>query len=389
MSNNNDRKRSKAPPPPFSGNCIPFDFPVKRDDDIGEEISRRVAGVPMFQSSFEPLSHSAVPSKTADPIHLSPQPSTKALAPARKPLWDIRDVPTLPEFHPLERTAVFVASAQAQGVAERITAVLRERSIEATYDNAKAKARCVTAEGVDFRIRMYRGRGKFSHGIIVEVQRRFGSSINFHSDTMAILDAAEGKMPSVPPTSDALPLVSDSEDDFEPRSSSLTMVSKLLKHPGYDAHYLALQTLSSLTDPAKVGRGTALKVSKALLESEGEIGNKLTDIVCDSKHEDETFGLRLMAMSILANAFQATLGRVPLGLREQLRPTLLDELRKAKSNPRMALMAAKCVEQLIPGDHNINELHEVLEEALEVGRSRHLALMRQAELCIEKIVSTR
>jgi hypothetical protein len=388
MSSNNEPKRSKAPPPPFSGNVIPYNFAVKRDD-IGEEVSRRIAGVVAFQPNFEPMTESSVPVKVAATYHAAKPSVKEGRIGSPKPLWDLRDVPTLPEFHPLERTAVFVPSAYADGVAERICRVLRERSIEATYDNAKAKARCVTAEGVDFRIRMYRGRGKFSHGIIVEVQRRFGSSINFHSDTMAILDAAEGKTP-LPPSTDALPLVSDSEDDFEPRSSSLTMVSKLLKHPGYDAHYLALQTLSSLTDSAKVGRGTALKISKALLESNGEIGNKLAQIVCDSKQdEDETFGLRLMAMSILANAFQVTAGRVPLDLREELRPTLLDELRRAKSNPRMALMAAKCVEYIIPGDHNISEIHGVLEVAREVGSARHLALMRQADLCIEKIESTR
>jgi hypothetical protein len=173
-------------------------------------------------------------------------------------VWNLSSVPTLPEFHPLERTAVFVPNTPASIIAQRLSVVMRERSIESTYDNDKAKVKCVTTDGVDFRIRLYRGRNHYSHGIIVEVQRRFGSSLHVHSDTKAILDAAEGRAPPSPPASIpnrmALPEVSDDEDDDydvppPSGSSSLGMVSKMLSLPGFDAQYLGLQTLSSLVDP--------------------------------------------------------------------------------------------------------------------------------------------
>merc|ERR1719464_234873 len=81
-----------------------------------------------------------------------------------------------------------------------VSNVLRERSIEAHYyDNDQAKVKCVTLDGIDFRIRLYRGRcPKYNHGIIVEVQRRFGSSLIFPDDTRAILDGAQGKIVSSP-----------------------------------------------------------------------------------------------------------------------------------------------------------------------------------------------
>ena len=62
------------------------------------------------------------------------------------------------------------------------------------YDNSKARASCVSSDGVDFRVKLYRGKCKFSHGIIVEIQRREGLSPSYHFDVIGILDAAEGKM---------------------------------------------------------------------------------------------------------------------------------------------------------------------------------------------------
>lgn len=118
--------------------------------------------------------------------------------------WNIKEeeVTTLPERHPLERTAVFVPHSEAREVATRAAEALAERCSSAVYDNAKAKATCQSRDGVGFRVRMYRGRGKFNHGVIVEVQRWDGFSPSFHMDALAILDAVEGKkkttLPNLP-----------------------------------------------------------------------------------------------------------------------------------------------------------------------------------------------
>jgi len=367
-------------------------------DDGGEEITRRMGA---FQPSFEPISSFEPPTLQETRFTgVSKAPAVAAAVgspppPSKSFVWDLQHVAPLPEFHPLERTAVFVPHASPSEVSKRISQVLRERSIEALYENEKAKVKCITAEGVDFRIRLYRGRARFDHGIIVEVQRRFGASNSFHSDTMAILDAAQGIVSPPPPPSgsisgsnDNLPLVSDAEDDYQPTdgSSSLSMVSKMLSHQGYDAHYLALQTLGSLTDAAKMGRATAHAVSKDLLrlENDNDVAAKVLSLVIDKQGDDDMFKLRSMALQVVANAFQTLSGNVPNMLKEQLRTVLIQELRQAETSPRTAVQAARIVEFLVPQDTG-SDLHSALETAFEAGSARHAALERQAQICLNKL----
>lgn len=308
-----------------------------------------------------------------------------------KYVWNLPQAPTLPEFHPLERTAVFVPNATPGMVASRISDLLRERSIQATYENDKAKVKCITTDGVDFRIRLYRGRNQYSHGIIVEVQRRFGFSIHFHSDTQAILDAAQGKTPMPPPfQQNVLPEVSDDEDEDDldspppSASSSLLMVEKMLSLPGFDAQYLGLQTLSSLVDPEKMTIKTARRVASALLKPDSQVGQKVFEYIILRKTEESYMGLRTLSLGILANAMRAS-SIVPEAIRESIRPVLLKDLLEAETYPNAALVSARCMEFFIRGDHDTIELSEAFEVARKAGEARHASLMEQADRCISSI----
>jgi len=108
--------------------------------------------------------------------------------------WHVIDdrVPTLPPYHPLDRNSVFVSELPAFTIAARIQSKLHHRSINATYHPEIALFKCVARGVVDFRIQLYRGRGKFDHGFIVEVQRRDGFDMEYQMDVMAILDASQG-----------------------------------------------------------------------------------------------------------------------------------------------------------------------------------------------------
>ena len=198
MSDSNKQKKAL---PTFSGMGMPMNVSINVDDDIGEETTRRVGG---FTPTFEPVAFHTPPSMAPPSFQMGPAINTapqKAMGtfPVPKMGWYLSEAPILPEFHPLERSSVFVPHTRPSEVSSRVSDVLRERSIEATYDNAKAKARCVTADQVEFRVFLYRGQKKYSHGIIVEVQRRYGASTSFIGDVRAILDAAEGKVPPPPP----------------------------------------------------------------------------------------------------------------------------------------------------------------------------------------------
>eukprot|EP00980_Cylindrotheca_fusiformis_P004460 scaffold953_cov141-Cylindrotheca_fusiformis.AAC.4 len=386
----NPNDRNRRPP----GSKKPAMPGIKKNmDEDEEEVTRRVGGArPNFRPNPGNMTF-ASPMMPAPMMNTAPAKAQASMQRQQRPkaVWGLSSVPTLPEFHPLERTAVFVANAAPEALASRIASVLRELSIEASYDNAKAKVRCVSQEGVDFRIRLYRGRGEFRYGIIVEVQRRFGGGLNFHNETKAILDAAEGRRPSLLTTtvsSRALPEVSDDEEDYVPPpsgASSLLMVSKMLQIPGFDGQYLGLQTLSTLVDAEKMSSQTARKVGAELLKVDSEVGRKVFSYIINRRLDDESYlELRALALSALANAMRAT-NMVPEFLRAQLRSVLLEDIKNAEKHPRIACYALSAMEYFIRGDKDAMELNDVFSFALATGEARHNQLMHQAQRCIAAI----
>lgn len=387
-SNNRDTEDKQKPTPSYFGG-VPMPANPKNIKDI-DGPSRRVAAPAMKGPSMgDPFGFGA--SISTAPIKAAAV--TKMQAPSGpKFVWNLSTVPTLPEFHPLERSSVFVADTPPSVIAQRLSEVMRDRSIEASYDNAKAKIKCFTTDGVDFRIRLYRGRNLYSHGIIVEVQRRFGTSLEFLNDTKAILDAAEGKALPLPPASDtsrvALPEVSDDEEDdgIRPPSgaSTLIMVSKMMSLSGFDSQYLGLQVLSSLVDPERMCPKTSRSVALELLKADNEVGNKVLMYILSRKTDESSMTLRVMCLGILANSMKAS-SLVPAFLRKPLRPVLLEDLKDSEAHPNTALYAARCLEYYIRGDQDSTELNEAFEVALRVGEARHNCLRQQAERCIASI----
>lgn len=352
--------------------------------DEGEETTRRAA----FSIDTTPITDTSAITSVNPPVT-----KVAPFAQHRPGVWKLLPdmIPTLPEYYVLEKSAVFVpnAASNPSEVSMRISAELRDRSIEARYDEDVAKAKCVTPEGVDFRIKMYRGRGKFSHGIIVEVQRRFGMSTHFHVDTMAILERAQGVEVSKT-AKNSLPLVSDGDDEYKPNGrSSLAMIEKML-NAGDDSLYLAFQSLTFLTDKQAMGPETSIAISKELLQTDNHVGNKVLSYVLDTKTQDELYDLRCLAVTVLANALNALRGNVDPGLREQLLPVLTMELRNSEKNQRIALQAARCVEMFLSSDDQASgDLEEALKIARHVGNSRHSGLEKQALACLDMITSSK
>jgi hypothetical protein len=387
-------------------------------DEEAEEVTRKIAPT-MIMPSLRPLPTMPTGMSPSPTFNTSPLKSSTLQkqhhgsdSKSTPFSWKLSFVPVLPEFHPLERTATFVPHAMPAEVASRISDVLRERSVEAKYENGKAKVKCTTAEGVDFRIRLYRGRGCYNHGIIVEVQRRFGFSLNFHNDTQAILKGAERDVPAPPAplmSSGNLPQVSDGDDEDDedydatypvPSAKlSLAMVAKMMKLTGFDSQYLGLQMLSPLVDPEKLSLSTARAVAATLFEQDCEVGEKVFDYVIknnnnsrtrtkkpgvfddDDDHNDSSMILRNASLSILANATKAY-GKIPESLRDALRPALLRDLHDAEKHPNTAFLSAKCLEYFIQEDHDNTELSNAFRVAYTVGESRHANLMHQAKKCM-------
>lgn len=353
-------------------------------DDGANETTRRVA----FQPSFEPLTSFEPPSlkETLHQETRTPKVSLHVGHEEPKGTWKLKSVPVLSTFHPLEKTAVFVPHSNPTEVSMRVSEVLRERSIDATFNNEKAKAVCLTSDGVDFRVRLYSGRGEFSHGIIVEVQRRFGTSTTFYEETRAILDAAEGKVPPPPPplSTGSIPLagVDDTTPSPVQPSDSLVMISELLNHSGHDSTFLALQMLVSLTDASKMGAATAEAVSNELLrlDDSNEVAGNIFSLLMDKSGDSDVYKLRSLTFHAVANALRSVQGKVSSLLEEQLCMFIVDALQDAEKSPRVAYQAARMAEYF-----NKNELRSPLETALAVGQKRHAALERQAQMCLRNL----
>lgn len=352
------------------------------DDEYDVEETTRRAAAPRIDSGLSLVSRPAEPKQALSPA----QPlGLQRMARSRPIEWELASVPKLPEFHPLEPTAVFINHADPRDISTRISQVLRCRSIEASYEDSKAKVKCITADGVDFRIRLYRGRANYASGIIVEVQRRFGTSPTFHQDARAILDAAQGMTPSPPPPSfgnSSIPLVK--EDDYEvDGAASLEFVSKLLG-PNPDSRYLALQSLRALTDSSKMGRKTAAAVSREMLAPGNAVGGVVLDYLL-REDSDDVYHLRTMAMTILANAVVAVAGEVDQSLGKQMRPALLQALQRADDSARMAQLACVILEYLLVDKDGDAALMEALESARSSGMAHHAGLEKQALQCITKL----
>jgi len=428
---------NNKPPPPFYGNVMPDKISLTMDDG-DEEVTRRVGGTPLFNSSFNnsignfastsifaspstSINRSAFGGDSSSSFGTVARKSNQQVASAQQYerdqkifCWNLYKVPSLPEFHPLERTAVFVPYSFPSKISVRISDVLRDRSIQAKYDNEKAKVSCVTSNGVDFRIRLYRGRNQYNHGIIIEIQRRFGTSFSFHRDIKAILDAAEGKKKTAatpsPPNS-RHPITSNSNNDsyslpnateeeghdydtFKPKpNSSLKMVRKMLlsRSGGYDTKYLAMQILITSTDPKKVGLMTAKSIAKEIILPGNDVGATVAEMILSPMKEEDSFGLNIMAITVLSNVFGMISGDIPDHLKLALLPVLSKSLRNADKNPRMAHIAAKCIEHIIGnGVESSTEgdlIREALEVASKVGNAKHIGLMHQTEVCLQKIMS--
>lgn len=411
-----------------TGYSMPSNPKMIMDEDV-EEVTRKIAPSMVMPSlgpmpTMPPTRWSPTFNTTPPPLlemqQLQQQrnkPSTTSNSPFN---WKLRTVPVLPDNHTLERSAVFVKNAEPAEVSSRISDILRERSIETQYESGKGKVRCLTAEGVEFRIRLYRGRGSYNHGIIVEVQRRFGTSLVFHNDTKAILDGAEGKTAYPPPPMFSyLPEVSDLEDDDDEHEdyqgtttssasseSSLMMVAKMMELSGFDSQYLGLETLSLLVDSERgLKTSTARAVATSLFQEDSVVGKKVFDYVIEKNEtktsttntkrgvfdddfdgedeEDENFMvLRNLSLCILANAIKAY-GKIPVVLRESLRPILIEDLHDAEKHPNAALLSAKSLEYFVTGDEDTAELNRAFRFAHKTGEARHANLMRQAKKCLD------
>lgn len=257
------------------------------EDEYGEEPTRRIGGGGF---SIEPTSFMA-------PQYAAPEVQTFSAKPTALPPSNA--IPALPSFtHPIDHNAAFCPHvAEPSMILDRLVPVLDSQFIDfSSLQEEENKIKCTTMDGVEFRIFLWKGKQQFSHGMIVEVQRRSGNTWGFDVLAKQLLDAAQGK-PVDTTAMDACccpppPPMPSSQQQEE---ANLGFVKTLM---GLNPQ-LALQTLSSMV--SKMGEATARSASKQLLGSELELGNQ---VLQHAKND-------IMALQILYHVVSSTSGLSP------------------------------------------------------------------------------
>jgi hypothetical protein len=252
----------------------------------------------------------------------------------------------------------------------------------------KAKVKCKNEDGVEFRVRLYSGKGDYAHGIIVEVQRRNGWTPSFQQDVFAILESAEGLIQDNSFDLSTLSLLDDSllqanpdivVQDEEDGVGVMSIPRNLLLDEKYDIRVSGMKILCSVTNPLKVGSNVALTNAKKVIThpSEIDVRNVVVDFILKYEGQDyfselHDFSLRAIhnCMDVIGreNAKEYCLDQGTPWLVEELLPCLLKELDVATEDKSSeASVATKCLSDLM----SISP--EVRRKAFELGAEKTLA----------------
>lgn len=325
--------------------------------------------------------------------------------------WNVgqSDLKNVPNLWNLDPTAIFIPYITGQKVAERVSDCLRRASIYAEYINEPVKARCKTLNLVDFRIRLFKGRGDYDHGVIVEVQKRDGCSISFSRIRKYVLNELQGKGPGASPSEinrmwechKMLPLLDDIVplSDHEVRKAVKDAISLIVEHR-LDANTLGIESLCFMTESKRCCTNVDSIASTMILSSEeGQVVRDFVEaVIKENKLPYDKYGdytddsriqtLRFLCFSLLYHTLQSLASKdvtfdCGVGcawLQNFVMPVMVDELKYASSRPHEAFLAASSMNSLMKlvswCQERANELEaeEALKSAHGVGCSCHAYL---------------
>merc|ERR1712078_424602 len=112
-------------------------------------------------------------------IQLQPSIKTDSKSSEKPCNWTPKQLRAVPAFYPLERSSRFVKD-ELNTVVHRVSEANRLLSIHAIYDNENATATLLTCGNVEMHLSLWQSNGE-EEGIVIEIQRRKGDSIAFHT----------------------------------------------------------------------------------------------------------------------------------------------------------------------------------------------------------------
>jgi len=329
--------------------------------------------------------------------------------------WNVPDtIPWKPDFYELEQTATFVPNAKASLVAYRISESLRALSIHGNFDDENAKVIAVTEDSAEFKVQLYAGKGEYSHGTIVEIQKLRGTARNYNQIIAMIFKASQGEPFQETPKLNVNSINFgefgiDINDDqaFESSKRTIKICGDMVREGFVDGVLLGLERLSTLVDVSKLGSSAALRNSDILLHSaQGDfIRFTIKSLIEESRLPNggnnldkyEIGRLRKLSYFILSNALSVVCeeGRFLLDSSAgkwfvgDLINFLIADIKDAEENPHEAYMASKCLLSLVKADAGAMQKAQSLQASVAltvaqfVGKNRHALLLKQSSDALE------
>jgi len=371
-----------------------------RSNDMSVSDQRLTMSMP---SSLETLYRK--PSSRAIDSKIRQKQETKVPHKTSKPMkWtvDRKCLETLMDDFPLERTSRLICDVDASTVASRICDCLRERSVQTTYNNNKAKAKCVTVDNVKFRIQLFASE---CGNVMVEVQRRKGEGFIFMRECRAILNAASGDGSSMDePTGlgsiSGLKCIKNANCRLPNPRSEVDHVERMMLDRQEDTSRLALALLRDMTDPVKSSADIVETASRRVFDKSSETCRNLLKRLetgasettekkqsCSNTH---AFQLQLV-LNIMSNALvvMKNLGQLSRvchdgSMQGIVIPILLKLVNVGEMHPHISYFAIKCISCLseiyaLRLDLLEADIISILRDAADIGLQTHENLGRVAE----------
>lgn len=344
-------------------------------------------------------------SKTSDNVYPKDLKSKDLQKNLNHSKWSVAEnsMEVLTEDFPLERTSRHFPDSDASEISSRICECLRERSVQANYNNKKAKAKCVSMENVKFRIQLFSSE---SGGVTVEVQRRRGDGVAFMRECRAVLNAAAGNGSTLDePRSlgsvSELKCIRNATNVSPPDAQSeVARVEKMLSDCKEDTSLHALELLRDMCDPVKSSAIIVEAVSRRVFDKKSDTCSHLLRIL-QSSAEDITsrteegnswtaFKYQLVlnvmanALSVMHDSDQFSIICQDRSMNRIVVPILLKLVTVGRVYPHISFFAIKCV-SFLASDHRVRldlleaDVISSLIDAADLGLESHENLATMAE----------
>jgi len=365
------------------------DVPAFRSVLINNQLKR----APIDISPFAPIGLSPPPLLRKASLPMKSTSSGNKLMKVNSSAWKVNDsmIRPLPEDYDVARTSRFIVGAGAPEICARLVVAFKKLSIIAVYDSEKVKAKCITKDFVKLQIRLHRGRGEYSHGIIVESVRRCGPRMDFLKESNAILNAAEGlkpirkevlESPHMRHPVSSLKCLSEAQElsnfPLSRESEAMDKIGNLLNDECQDSHVLGMEYLCSLLNQSESSTSMNKRAASAVIFGMNipVIHDKVSSYLKDDYHGDidEDVDVKLHSLSLCAIRHCLRIpivnscgGNSELAVKHFLRRTdwilnslvpLLVENVNLK-NPHDALTATQALNDLVP--YSVDVRKKVLE----------------------------